>query len=233
MKSNLLLRLLAAGCLVTLCGAGNFGPFESNSDIGVTPLKGAGELDGLAHSYRVTGGGADMWGKADAFHFVWSKMSGNVAVTADVELVGSSAQTKRKAALMIRQSLDADSAYADIAFHGNGEIAAQWRLAAGDVTGDVMRPDFLDTASPTRIRIERRGNSFTVMAGKPGGQLTAMAPFTVTLTDPVYVGLAVCSHDADGLATAVFSNVAVETLPQGRGAATRLSHLARFATGTN
>jgi Tol biopolymer transport system component len=217
MKTNLLLRLLAAGCLVAICSAGNFGLFELNSDIGVTPLKGTGELDGLAHVYRVTGGGADMWGKADAFHFLWKKMSGNAAVTADVQFVGSSAQTKRKAALMIRQSLDADSAYADIAFHGNGEIAAQWRLAAGDVTGDVMRPDFLDTASPTRIRIERRGNSFTVLAGKPGGQLAAMAPFTVTLTDPVYVGLAVCSHDANGLTAAEFENVGIETLPQGRG----------------
>jgi hypothetical protein len=141
-------------------------------------------------------------------------MSGDVALTADVQLAGESAETKRKAAVMIRQSLAADSAYADIAFHGNGEIAAQWRLAAGDVTGDVMRPDFLDTGSPTRIRIERRGNRFTVSAGKPGGQLAAMAPFTVNLTDPVYVGLAVCAHNANGLTTAAFSNVTVETLPR-------------------
>jgi len=45
-----------------------------------------------------------MWGKADAFHFLWKKMSGNAAVTADVQFVGSSAQTKRKAALMIRKA---------------------------------------------------------------------------------------------------------------------------------
>ena len=77
---------------------------------------------------------------------------------------------------MIRQSLDADSAYADIAFHGNGEIAAQWRLAAGDVTGDVMRPDFLDTGSPTRIRIERRGNRFTVWPENPANNLPPWPP---------------------------------------------------------
>src|ERR1039457_4181828 len=140
-----------------------------------------------------------MWGKADAFHFVWKKRSGNMTLTADVLLTGASAQENRNAALMIRQSLDRRSAYADIAFHGNGEVAAQWRLAADDPTGDAVLPKFLDTAVPERIRIDRHGNTFTVMAGEPGGQLEAMAPFTVNLTGSVYVGLAVCSHDANGL----------------------------------
>jgi hypothetical protein len=117
---------------------------------------------------------------------------------------------------MIRQSLDADSAYADVAFHGNGEIAAQWRLAAGGATADMVLPEFLDTSSPVRIRIERRGNNFTVLAGKPGGQPATMAPITVTLADPIYVGLAVCSHDASVLATAVFSKATLETLPANR-----------------
>lgn len=211
MKANRLLRPLALACLGTICAAGNFGLFESNSDIGAA-RKGAGELDGLAHEYRVTGGGADIWGRADAFHFVWTKMSGDMAVTADVQLTGASMQEKRKAALMIRQSLDANSAYADVAFHGNGEIAAQWRLAANDASGDAVQKELMDTGSPVRIRIERHGDRFTVMAGKPGGELVAMPPNAVVLADPVYVGLAVCSHDANGLTAAVFSNVKLETL---------------------
>jgi TolB protein len=38
------------------------------------------------------------------------------------------------------------------------------------------------------------------------------APVTVKLQDPVYIGLGVCSHDANVLETAVFSNVSVEKL---------------------
>ena len=64
-----------------------------------------------------------------------------------------------------------------------------------------------------RLRIERRGNTFTMLAGKPGEQLTPTGPATVTLKDPVYVGLAVCSHDANVLETAVFSNVSLQALP--------------------
>jgi regulation of enolase protein 1 (concanavalin A-like superfamily) len=209
MEANCLLRPLAVACLVAICGAGSLGPFESNTDIGSGLQKVKVESKGSG-VYRVTGGGADMWGKADAFQFAWKKVSGDMTLTADVQLIGASAQEKRKAALMIRQNLDAGSAYADIAFHGNGEVAAQWRLAAGEATGDTVLPPFLDAAVPERIRIERRGNTFTVSAGQPGGRLTAMAPFTVNLADPVYVGLAVCSHDANGLTTAEFTNVKLE-----------------------
>jgi hypothetical protein len=50
--------------------------------------------------------------------------------------------------------------------------------------------------------------------GEPGGTLTPGGPVTVALTGPVYVGLAVCSHDANVLETAVFSNVRIEEPPQ-------------------
>lgn len=210
MTTNSLLRPLAVACLVAVGSAGNFGLFEANSDIGAGLRKGKVELAGARAEYRVTGGGADMWGKADAFHFAWKKLAGDVVLTADVQLMGASAQEKRKAALMVRQSLDAGSAYADIAFHGNGEVAAQWRLAADDITGDAVLPNFLDTGTPTRLRIERRGDTFTVSAGKPGGEMKALAPFTVKLTGAVYVGLAVCSHDANGVTSATFSNVKIE-----------------------
>jgi len=215
MKSSHSFRLLAVCCLAAICGAESLGPFDSSSDVGVTPQKGKVEFDG-AGVFRVTGGGADMWGKADAFQFVWKKMSGDMALTADVQFAGASAQTKRKAALIIRQGPEANAAYADVALHGNGEIALQWRAAADGPTLDTVRPDNLDVSTPVRIRIERRGDRFTVMSGKPGGQLTSTGPTSVTLKDPVYVGLAVCSHDANTLETAVFSNVTAAALPQAR-----------------
>ena len=55
-----------------------------------------------------------------------------------------------------------------------------------------------------------------MLAGKPGGELTTTGPVTTTLQDPVYVGLAVGSHDANILETAVFSNVSVQALPPAR-----------------
>ena len=47
-------------------------------------------------------------------------------------------------------------------------------------------------------------------AGNPGETLKSTGPVTVELKDPVDVGLAVCSHNANVLETAVFSNVELQ-----------------------
>jgi TolB protein len=64
---------------------------------------------------------------------------------------------------------------------------------------------------PTRIRISRRGNQFTMYAAKGDEEMVPTGPATVVLEDPVYVGIGVCSHDANVLETAIFSNVRIET----------------------
>jgi hypothetical protein len=201
-------NILAVCAIVVLSGAADPSLFDSSGDVGDTPAKGKVEYDAAKGEYRVTGGGANIWATADAFYFVSKKISGDVAITADVHFVGDGAVAHRKAALMIRQSLDPGSAYADVALHGDGLTSLQFRPTAGVATEEVRS----DLKGPVRIRIERRGNQFTMLAGAPGGELKASGPATVALQDPVYVGLAMCSHKADALETAVFSNVKVEPL---------------------
>jgi hypothetical protein len=47
--------------------------------------------------------------------------------------------------------------------------------------------------------------------GKPGEELKASGPVEfVTVQEPFYVGLGVCSHVATTLETAIFSNVKLE-----------------------
>ena len=67
-----------------------------------------------------------------------------------------------------------------------------------------------DLKAPVRLRIRRRGNDFTLEAGNAGEELNSTGPLTLKLQDPVYVGLAVGSHNADVLETAVFSNVELQ-----------------------
>ncbi|MBZ5618590.1 MAG: hypothetical protein LAQ69_07690 [Acidobacteriia bacterium] len=210
------LSTLALLGLAAVCLAATLGQFESSNDVGVTPQKGKVEFDAATSEYRVTGGGDNIWAAADAFQFAWKKMSGDVALTADVHFIGTGAVAHRKAALMIRQGLDADSAYADVALHGDGLTSLQYRPTAAAMTLETKQEAKSDLTAPVRIRIERRGDRFTMRAGKPGEPLTTTGPATVTLHDPVYVGLAVCSHDANVLETAVFSNVSVQALPPAR-----------------
>jgi TolB protein len=184
---------------------GQNGIFAGSTDIGKT-LKGSTVYDAVSASYRVTGGGADMWGSEDAFHMSWVKLSGDAVLTADVQFPANVSVPLEKAVLIFRQSLDPASAYADLAIHGDGHTTIQYRLVAGGVTGDATAPQH----APTRLRIERKGNLFIASTGSADGKLTAFASQTVVMDGPVYVGIGFCAHNADGLASATFSNVKIE-----------------------
>jgi TolB protein len=201
---------LALCTAALLCAAESSAIFDSSGDVGETPKKGKVEFSPSTGDYTITGGGANMWAAVDAFHFAWKQLSGDMAVTADVRFIGTGAEAHRKAALMIRQSLDPDSAYADVALHGDGLTSLQFRTSAGAPTQELRQAAKSDLSAPVRIRIERHGDQFTMLAGKPGEQLVSTGPTTLKLHDPVFVGLAVCSHDANVLETAVFSNVMIE-----------------------
>jgi hypothetical protein len=186
------------------------GLFSDESAIGAAP-DGRVVYDRAKGEYRVAGGGADVWGAADDFHFVWKKLSGDLTFSADVHFEGADAFPRRKAMLMIRQTLEPGSPYVDAAWHGNGLTSLQFRGKAGEQTYQV--PTQME--GPVRLRIERAGNRFTVFAGKPGETPTRLGPIDpVPLGDSIYVGLGVCSHVAGTLETAVFSNVTIEQKPK-------------------
>jgi regulation of enolase protein 1 (concanavalin A-like superfamily) len=194
---------IAAPAIHTSGDAQRIGAFEDHSDVGVTPKSGSASYDSKSREYTVTGGGANIWGTADAFHFVWIRVSGDVALTARVVLQGTEGNEHRKAGLMIRQGLGPGDAYADAVVHGNGLISLQYRETAGAQTLEVRARN----TAPRFLRLVRQGNRFTLFAADTKRHLTQAGSVNVVLYDPVYVGLAVCSHDADALQTANFRDV--------------------------
>ncbi len=148
-----------------------------------------------------------MWGTADDFHMSWVRLSGDVTLTADVRFPADSRPIPlKKAVLIVRQSLDPDSAYADVAIHGDGHITLQYRETKGGETADITSPEH----GSTRLRIERKGDQFTMYTGASDAKLTSSGSKKIVLHDPVYVGIGMCAHNADVVETAVFSNVKIE-----------------------
>jgi Tol biopolymer transport system component len=186
---------------------GPLGIFEGQCDIGTVLHPGSAHLD--AGGYVVTGSGENMWFRTDAFHYVWKKMSGDVALEAGINFPQEGKNPHRKACLVIRQSLDADSAYADIAVHGVGLTSLQYRDQAGALTHEVQS----NVDAPARVRIEKRGqNVYMFVAAKSQDPLEfAGGSVRLAFKDPFYVGLGVCSHEADLSETAVFSTVKIDT----------------------
>jgi TolB protein len=205
-------------CLFAACLAASLlaqttedlGIFEGQSDVGNPELKGSGTFDSTRREYRVTGGGANIWAKADEFHFVWRRLTGDVALSATPGFAEAGGAGHRKIGLMIRQSLAPDAPYVDAMVHGDGLTALQFRETAGDITRSVR----FTVVAPARIKLERRGPLFTLWTGQEGQPLQEAGAIPMKLSDPVYVGLVVGSHNAKAIETAVFSDVSVESLPK-------------------
>lgn len=199
--------IMALGVVVALPQANDLGIFTNEGSVGTTPPGCKAHYDSAKGEYTITGGGANMWAGSDAFYFVWKQVSGDVSLTADIQWVGTSAAEHRKAVLILRQSLDPGSPYADAVSHGNGLTSLQFRGALNEQTYQVIAAE----DGPSRLRIVKKGSRFTMYFGKPGEELRPSGPVEfVTLHEPFYVGLGVCSHVATTLETAIFSKVKLE-----------------------
>ncbi len=190
------------------------GVFEQSNDVGQVGHPGAASYDASQATYTVSGSGANMWFAEDGLHYVWKKMSGDVSLAADVELLGEGGDPHRKACLLIRQSLDHDSAYADAALHGDGLTSLQYREAQGEPTREIQA----NASKPRRLRIEKIGAYVSMSIAAEGESLKpAGGTFRLKLKDPFYVGLAVCAHNNARLEKAAFSNVEIVAETAGDG----------------
>jgi TolB protein len=202
---------IASSCIPCLHAQTNSTPlgiFEDHADVGTVLTAGSVQYDPSEHTYTVSGSGENMWSTADAFQFVWKKVSGDVSLSADIRLLGTGGNAHRKAILILRQSLDPDSAYVDVARHGNGLTSLQYRDAQGAATHEIES----NLSAPQRLRIEKRGDYAYMWLSPDGGPFQPSgASIKIHLNGQFYVGIGVCAHDKDAVEKAVFSNVDLQT----------------------
>lgn len=203
--------LVMAAVFSACNGVPDLGIFEGNGDIGNVGHPGSVEFHSSDSTYTVSGGGTNMWFNNDEFHYVWKKVSGDVSLAADISWVGEGMESHRKACLIIRQTLDSSSVYADAAVHGDGLTSLQYRGEPGGVTREIQS----SIAGPRRVRIEKNGDylSMSVGSGKDDLSYTG-GTFKLPFTGSFYIGLGVCAHNNENLETAVFSNVRLEQITQ-------------------
>ena len=186
------------------------GIFEGSADVGGPNRAGAVVFDAARQSYAVSGGGKNMWFTNDVFHFVWKKVSGDMSLAADIAFRGEGGDPHRKGCLIIRQSLDAESAYADAALHGDGLTSLQYREGRSGPTREIQA----NAKGPLRLRVEKRGKYVSMSIAPAGEPLRpAGGSFRLVLEEPFYIGLGVCAHNDANLETVVFSNVELKALP--------------------
>jgi hypothetical protein len=179
------------------------GLFEGHQDVGEVRHRGSVAFDESTRTYTVVGSGANMWGAKDAFHYAWKRVDGDVSLSAYLGFVGQGKEPHRKACLVFRQDLDADSPYVDAAVHGDGLTSLQFRNSKGDQTHEVQT----SLSSPQRLLIEKKGKYVRLYVDTHKGWDFTGAAVRIELREPFYVGIGVCAHNDAVTEKATFSHV--------------------------
>ncbi len=179
------------------------GAFDIVEDVGARRIPGSTVFDANAQSYTVTGGGENLWGTSDEFHFAARRVSGDFLLTAEGEFRGKGVNAHRKWGIMFRQRRDGDSMYADAAVHGDGLTSLQYREKRGAETHEVKAA----VSAADIVQLERAGTTIIMRAAKRGEALVETGRIAMELSPEVLAGLFVCSHEISVAETAVFRNV--------------------------
>jgi hypothetical protein len=199
------MALLAGSAVTAGMAPRNLGIFEGQGDIGEPRLPGATTFDADGQRYLLAGSGANIWSKHDELHFVWKRLTGDFILRARGGFVGAGTDPHRKLGWMVRGGLESDAPYVDVAVHGDGLAALQFRRAAGAETEEMRSP----VVAPDVIQLSRRGATYSMSVARFGETFSAPLELDLDLGNEVYAGLFVCSHDAAVTERAEFLNVRI------------------------
>jgi regulation of enolase protein 1 (concanavalin A-like superfamily) len=175
-------------------------------DVGAVAAAGSHSIN--SGTYTVDGSGADIWGTADEFYYLYQTVDGDADIVvrvASIDLTHGWA----KAGVMIRETTDTGSIQASAVItptSGNG-VLHQYRTTTDGTTassalGDAATP-------PYWLRLQRVGDLFTAYRSADGATWDVVQSKTISMTTTVLVGMAVCSHADGTLCTASFDSLSI------------------------
>jgi hypothetical protein len=184
-------------------------PLWLNEDIGDVDL--AGSASSLAGSFVVKGSGSGIGGTADEFQYVYQPLNGNGQIVVQL-LSQQNTLTQPMAGLMMRESLDDNSKSALLyATPGAGDA-----FIFREETGGESQSYYLGEGvhAPCWLKLIRCGDIFLGYVSFDGVVWIRYGYVQIPMTEDIYVGLAVTSHQDGILAQATFSTPQIsKTLP--------------------
>ncbi len=174
----------------------------SGQDIG--PVGRAGSSSATLGTWTIRASGADIWDTTDGFHFRYAELRGDGFV--QVRLLGQAdTDPWAKAGVMIRDNLAAGATHALLAGTPANGLVLQNRPATASTSQHQTLGAY---DSGVWLRLVRSGPTITAFRSDDGVTWTlAGQAVSPAMSDPVYVGLAVTSHNNGVLGTATFDNL--------------------------
>jgi hypothetical protein len=179
--------------------------FTDSADVGDVEVPGESTYDASADRWTVSGEGVNVYHDQVGFHYVYTTVEGDVRIEGTVTGV-EELYPFSKGGFMIRDSLDPDAAHGYVGRIASGEAEVLWQTEHDVYT----RSQQFDAGSQQfdRFRLDREGSLLTCWVRR-GGSWLPVDQRRVTLSDPVHVGLAVCSVTPGTSCAATFEDVTV------------------------
>ncbi len=170
----------------------------------------------ITPTYTIEGDGADIWGNADAFRYVYKELAGDGQIVARVTSIERT-DDWAKAGVMIRETLDAGSKHAFCCMTPANGKSFQNRTATD---GGSFNSNTGGYVAPYWVKLVREGNQFSGYHSPDGVNWELQAasgetpnPQTIDVAANVLIGLAVTSHNAGLLSTCTFDHVSINGIP--------------------
>ncbi len=171
-------------------------------DVGV-----AGNTEIVNQETLVSGSGSDIWGTADAFHFLYSRFPPTRGMVARV--VGEQATDPFAKAGLVMGDLTADGRRVILDAKPDGNLEFMARTSIGEPMAFIAGAN---ASFPVWLTLSLNGDVYTGEMSTDGTTWTTVGSVTIA-NPPVFTGLAVTSHNRGALNTAQFDNIAFDTTP--------------------
>ena len=171
----------------------------ADADVGSPALAGSASYSNGV--FTVNGSGADIWGSSDQFNYVSQSLTGDGTIVARVTSQ-SDTDPWAKAGVMIKQSTAGGTPYALLGVTPGYGVHFEYGYNT-DVGGESY------SFPNAWLKLTRTGSTITAYSSADGSTWTPVGATTISLTDPVTIGLFTTAHNAGALSTATFDNVSV------------------------
>jgi hypothetical protein len=170
--------------------------------------------DKLSEQYLMMGGGADIWGNADQFHYAYNSISGDVRISASFEWVVASADWA-KYGVMLRETADGPSAHYFMCDRKPRDYASvQGRPATGGSSAEFGNLWNASNAKGLGIqRITVNGVQWTEGLVDKGNGWESTALIASDLADELLAGVAIDAANNTQIAQARVWNVKYQMNP--------------------
>ena len=170
-----------------------------------------GSYNDNGSSITVAGSGSDIWNSSDGFEFASQSLTGDGTIVVRVASVQNT-NAWAKAGVMVREGTGSGAKFAFCCVTSGNGVAFQRRTATN---GAASHTAGSANGAPRWLKLSRAGSLLSGYESADGQTWTLVGSVTISMTNPVQIGLAVTSHNDGVLCTAVFDHLVIT--PSGNG----------------